>query len=382
MSSLFSVSVRSAGFAMIAPRPTAAVAKTSSCAFRNAASVAAFTPFSSGWTSIVGGKSSRARLSCDCERHPISGTFRRSGAVRAGPPHIRSFVTELMAALDDDSSGIDTDDSAQSHRTDYNLAGLRKESARQTLRCHKKIGKASSRVEKARTEVERLSTDDDYATLERLDACPDIDAFSLELNALRDRLRKLNALEDQLSTPPWGKVKGTKELPADLLEQVRDLGVSDEPPERNIVKKTKKVKGVKDAPRKPYRRYFTEDTTEIRVGKQATDNDDLSLNPEHRSGSDWWAHASGCAGSHVVIRCGDSSLKDAVVKDAAALAARQSKCSGSTIKVSFTRCRHVSKPPGAKAGLVMLNGDVRTVAVNMKEAEKLLKRLDETVMVN
>eukprot|EP00551_Chaetoceros_affinis_P002341 CAMPEP_0203637050 /NCGR_PEP_ID=MMETSP0088-20131115/3456_1 /ASSEMBLY_ACC=CAM_ASM_001087 /TAXON_ID=426623 /ORGANISM="Chaetoceros affinis, Strain CCMP159" /LENGTH=44 /DNA_ID= /DNA_START= /DNA_END= /DNA_ORIENTATION= len=42
--------------------------------------------------------------------------------------------------------------------------------------------------------------------------------------------------------------------------------------------------------------------------------------------------------------------------DAASLAARQSKCTGSTIKVNLTRCRDVKKPPGAKFGLVQLVG--------------------------
>lgn len=93
-------------------------------------------------------------------------------------------------------------------------------------------------------------------------------------------------------------------------------------------------------------------------------------------------HASGCPGSHVVIRCHDQNLAEAVVQDAAALAARQSKCGGSVIKVSLTRCRDVKKPPGAKPGLVSLTGNVRTVSVNMKEAEVLLKRLDETCLVN
>ena len=92
--------------------------------------------------------------------------------------------------------------------------------------------------------------------------------------------------------------------------------------------------------------------------------------------------ASGCPGSHVVIRCQDQQLPEEVVADAAALAARQSKCQGSVIKVSLTRCRDIKKPPGAKAGLVQLTGKVRTVTVNMKAAEERLARLDSTVLIN
>lgn len=83
-----------------------------------------------------------------------------------------------------------------------------------------------------------------------------------------------------------------------------------------------------------------------------------------------------------MIRCHDASLNEEVVQDAAALAARQSKCGGSVIKVSLTRCRDVKKPSGAKAGLVQLTGNVRTVSVNMKEAEVRLARLDDTCLIN
>lgn len=68
--------------------------------------------------------------------------------------------------------------------------------------------------------------------------------------------------------------------------------------------------------------------------------------------------------------------------DAAALAARQSKCNGGVIKVSMTRARDVKKPPGAKAGLVQLTGNVTTISVNMKEAQARLDRLDDTVLIN
>lgn len=93
-------------------------------------------------------------------------------------------------------------------------------------------------------------------------------------------------------------------------------------------------------------------------------------------------HASGCPGSHIIIRSHDQNLDNEVLMDAAALAARQSKCTGNTIKVSMTRARDVKKPPGAKAGLVQLTGQVRTIAVNMKEAQSRLDRLDKTVLAN
>jgi predicted ribosome quality control (RQC) complex YloA/Tae2 family protein len=94
------------------------------------------------------------------------------------------------------------------------------------------------------------------------------------------------------------------------------------------------------------------------------------------------SYSAGCPGSHVIIRCTDQNVDDEVVEDAAALAARQSKCTGKLIKVSMTRARDIKKPPGAKAGLVQLTGSVRTLSVNMKEAEARLDRLDKTVLIN
>lgn len=121
----------------------------------------------------------------------------------------------------------------------------------------------------------------------------------------------------------------------------------------------------------------------IKVGKQATDNDVLSLSPEHRSGSHWWYHASGCPGSHVVLCTDDASPSEEDIKDAASLAAIKSKCIGqSVIKVSMTRARNVSKPPGAKPGLVQLNGEVKTITLRKDEVETRCARLEKTVLVN
>jgi predicted ribosome quality control (RQC) complex YloA/Tae2 family protein len=68
--------------------------------------------------------------------------------------------------------------------------------------------------------------------------------------------------------------------------------------------------------------------------------------------------------------------------DAAALAARQSKCTGSVIQVSMTRAHNIQKPMNAKPGLVQLTGSVRTVRVDMKQVSSRLERLDQTVLIN
>ena len=42
----------------------------------------------------------------------------------------------------------------------------------------------------------------------------------------------------------------------------------------------------------------------------------------------------------------------------------------------------MSKPPGPKVGLVMLNGDVRTIVLRKDEIERRCERLEKTVLVN
>lgn len=298
--------------------------------------------------------------------------------------HAGSYATKFVAstATDDQESSSSTAETINlaPERT-WNVGGLQKEVSRLTVRCHKKIGKARQRLDKANEEVERL-TSDPNASLEDLEKCPNVEALEAELQELQIRLTDLNKLEVLL-----GDVKGKGKnviLPEHVADLAIQLEIDDEPTMQDTTKVTKKEKGPRNMQsfRLPYRRFYTKNKTEIRVGKQAEDNDELTLSPEHRDSADWWMHASGCPGSHVVIRSHDQNLDNEVILDAAALAARQSKCTGNVIKVSMTRARDIKKPPGAKAGLVQLTGQVRTITVNMKEAQERLDRLDATVLVN
>ena len=327
---------------------------------------------------------------------PISnGTFRRSigcATAIANPAFVRNtqstsslarkvfFANQCSRSSSRSSSStrlMNATEQASEEKTlesTWNIPELKKETARLVLRCMKKVGKASTKLSKANDIVEELRTNPE-TTQEQLENCPDIRSIETELSNLRERLTKLNELEEKLSSMKKGK---SVVLPEDIASLALELEVNDAPPKR-APRGPKKKKGPRtEAPRKPYFCYYSKNKTEIRVGRRSEDNDELSCNPKHGDGPDWWMHASGCPGSHVVIRCHDAQLDRDVKMDAAALAARQSKCQGSTIKVSLTRWRDVKKPPGAKPGLVQLTGKVETVSVNMKEAEKRLSRLDET----
>ena len=94
----------------------------------------------------------------------------------------------------------------------------------------------------------------------------------------------------------------------------------------------------------------------ILVGRSAADNDRLTFGQGRPN--DLWLHASGCSGSHVIVRMPeDVPVPPAhVVERAAELAAFYSKARESTGKVPVHLCRvaDVRKEKGAPAGQVHL----------------------------
>ena len=146
----------------------------------------------------------------------------------------------------------------------WNVPELRKEAGRLTLRTHKKIGKASTRLNGANVIVEELRTDPD-ATAEQLEACPDIKTLENDLNELRDNLAKLAELEEKLQSVKSGK---NVVLPEDVASIVLELGVNDAPPQKQA-RGPKKEKGPRiEAPRMPYFTYTSKGNIEIRVSGQ------------------------------------------------------------------------------------------------------------------
>ena len=118
---------------------------------------------------------------------------------------------------------------------------------------------------------------------------------------------------------------------------------------------------------KGYRRFIL-DGTEVLVGKGAPQNDRLTF--EIADPEDFWLHAAGYAGSHVVIRNLDGAeLPPAgVLERAATLAAWHSKARGARgkVEVHWCRVREVRKPARFPAGKVLL-GRWETIKVYARE---------------
>jgi predicted ribosome quality control (RQC) complex YloA/Tae2 family protein len=105
------------------------------------------------------------------------------------------------------------------------------------------------------------------------------------------------------------------------------------------------------------RQFSSSDGLTILVGRSNSENDELSLRIAR--GNDLFFHVRGSPGSHVVVRKPrDKSVPLATLLDAATLAIHYSKMRGrSQAEVSYTPCKYVSKPKGAKAGLVRISNE-------------------------
>ena len=87
-------------------------------------------------------------------------------------------------------------------------------------------------------------------------------------------------------------------------------------------------------------------------GKNNYQNDELTF--KFAAGDDWWFHAKGIPGSHVVVKTNGDELPDRTFEEAAKLAAYYSKNRTSEkVEIDYIQKKHVKKPGGAKPGFVV-----------------------------
>jgi len=288
-------------------------------------------------------------------------------------------------------SSFDDDDDDDSKPTPNNtvvnldVSGLRQETKRQETKALKKVANATTKLRLSKEKMNEL-LENPNATTEMLEECPDVDFLESDVEEKKKRLEEVRTLLAMVENFTGGKKNKEDDSKwQECAEFAMKLGISDAPPPKPP-RGPKKVKNVsKTGPRRPYFAYASGNdvnddddipTTEIRVGRTSEDNDIVSLDPTNDP-NEWWMHAAGCPGSHVVIK--STAPSDAAFFDAALLAAKFSKASRvGRVKVSVVRCRQVSKPKGAKPGLVRLSGDVRTMEVRVDENLDRLEMLERT----
>ena len=81
---------------------------------------------------------------------------------------------------------------------------------------------------------------------------------------------------------------------------------------------------------------------------------DEELTFSFANGNDWWFHAKGAPGSHVIVKSGGDELPDRTFEEAGRLAAYYSKNRGADkVEIDYIQKKHVKKPNGAKPGFVV-----------------------------
>lgn len=98
--------------------------------------------------------------------------------------------------------------------------------------------------------------------------------------------------------------------------------------------------------------YVSSDGFHIYVGKNNFQNDELTF--KFAVGNDWWFHAKGIAGSHVVVKTNGEELPDRTYEEAGQLAAYYSKGKEmDKVEIDYTEKKNVKKPNGSKPGFVV-----------------------------
>ena len=215
-----------------------------------------------------------------------------------------------------------------------------------------------------------------------------INTYGYNLPENADKLEALNYYTNEMITIPldntltpsenakryfekYNKLKRTCEALTDLCQQTKaeiehlesistalDIALSEEDlvqikeelSEAGYIKKHYKGKKVKITS-KPFH-YISSDGYHMYVGKNNYQNDELTF--KFAAGDDWWFHAKGIPGSHVVVKTNGDELPDRTFEEAAKLAAYYSKNRTSEKgEIDYIQKKHVKKPGGAKPGFVV-----------------------------
>ena len=120
---------------------------------------------------------------------------------------------------------------------------------------------------------------------------------------------------------------------------------------KNVNPKDKKKKSV-------IKHYIYDNNYHIYVGKNNIQNEEVTF--KIATGNDWWFHAKGIAGSHVIVKSDKDNdateweMPDEVFELCAGLAALNSSHNGlSKVEVDYTRKKHIKKPAEGDKGKVI-----------------------------
>lgn len=172
----------------------------------------------------------------------------------------------------------------------------------------------------------------------------------------------------------YGKCKRTKEALTELIVQVKDeishlesimtaLDIAEKEEDLNQIREElmeygyiRRKGGKRNAQKqrfvsKPFH-YVSSDGFDIYVGKNNYQNDELTF--KFATGNDWWFHAKGIPGSHVILKSEGKEVPDSTFEEAGRLAAYYSKGRGQEkVEIDYTPKKNIKKTPGGKPGFVI-----------------------------
>ena len=98
--------------------------------------------------------------------------------------------------------------------------------------------------------------------------------------------------------------------------------------------------------------YISSDGFHIYVGKNNLQNEEVTF--KYADGGDWWFHAKGVPGSHVIVKTEGKELPDRTFEEAGKLAAYYSKNrDAQKVEIDYIQRKHVKKGAGGIPGFVI-----------------------------
>lgn len=189
-----------------------------------------------------------------------------------------------------------------------------------------------------------------------------------------DRYAKLKRTEEAVGAELVKTRQETEHLSSiltalDLATEESDLNqVKEELTEYRYIRRHLTGKKVKKPESRPLH-FVSSDGFDIYVGKNNYQNEEITF--KIASGSDWWFHAKGIPGSHVVVKCGQKELPDRTFEEAASLAAYYSKGRASEkVEVDYIQRRFVKKTTGGPPGFVIYHSNWSMMAKPRAEVGK------------
>lgn len=138
-----------------------------------------------------------------------------------------------------------------------------------------------------------------------------------------------------------------------LAENERDLNeIRAELAEQGYVRRRAGKKNQKQPALSTPLKFKTSDGFTVLVGRNNRQNDKLTM--KDANNNDIWFHTKNIPGSHTVLVTDGKVPTETAMEEAAVLAAQHSRAKDSAqVPVDYTQIRYVSKPQGAKPGMVI-----------------------------